>query len=92
MNTQSRPGKEALALLESLRAVSFVTDELRLFLDTHPNDRQAEALFLENANARADLIREYTAKYGAIAAYDPSPSATGWGWTEAPMPWESEAN
>lgn len=46
MNEQTKPGKEALALMESLRTVSFVTDELRLFLDTHPSDRQAQALFL----------------------------------------------
>lgn len=92
MNEQTRPGKEAQALMESLRTVSFVTDELRLFLDTHPSDRQAQALFLENTDVRAKLMREYTEKFGMVAAYDPSSNATGWSWTDAPMPWESEAN
>ena len=82
---------EQAALLGQIGEVSFVMDELRLFLDTHPGDKEALAMFTANRTRRKELIDCYTAKYGPIEAYSAG-GADCWNWTEAPMPWESEAN
>ena len=44
------------AMFEAIRQVSFVMDELRLFLDTHPKDRRALEMFLSNQEMRRGLI------------------------------------
>ena len=79
------------ALFEAIRQVSFVMDELRLYLDTHPNDREALAMFLENQERRKTLIGDYTAKYGPVESYQINNDGT-WSWANSPMPWKAEAN
>lgn len=79
------------ALLGQITQVSFVMDELRLYLDTHPDESEALARFAENRKLRRELLDAYTAKYGPIEAYGAG-GTTEWNWTDAPMPWESEAN
>lgn len=82
---------ERSALFGQIGEVSFVIDELRLFLDTHPDCREALAMYETNRARRRELIDSYTAKYGPIEAYSAG-GETEWNWTDAPMPWESEAN
>lgn len=87
--SDNRPKRAAL--MTKITQTSFVMDELRLFLDTHPENCEALAMYAENRMLRRELIDTYTEKYGPIEAY----SAGGtkeWNWTNAPMPWESEAN
>ncbi len=79
------------ALFEAIRAVSFVMDELRLYLDTHPKNKEALALFLENMKRRRELVSEYTAVYGPIDSDEINDDGT-WSWINEPMPWKAEAN
>lgn len=79
------------AMFEAIRQISFVMDELRLFLDTHPKDRQALEMFLSYQEQRHGLIAEYTEKYGPIDSYFINSDGT-WSWINPPMPWETEAN
>ena len=79
------------ALFEAIRAISFVMDELRLYLDTHPKDKKALNMFLDYMNQRRDLIDEYTNKYGPIDSYYINSDGT-WSWINEPMPWKAEAN
>ena len=79
------------ALFEAIRAISFVMDELRLYLDTHPNDKKALNMFLDYMKQRHDLIAEYTNKYGPIDSYYINSDGT-WSWINEPMPWKAEAN
>ena len=79
------------AMFEAIRQVSFVMDELRLFLDTHPKDRQALEMFLSNQEMRHRLIADYTEKYGPIDSYFINTDGT-WSWANPPMPWKAEAN
>lgn len=79
------------AMFEAIRQVSFVMDELRLFLDTHPGNRQALDMFLSNQELRHGLVAEYTEKYGPIDSYFINSDGT-WSWINEPMPWKAEAN
>ena len=88
MNNGSLSRKE---LFETIGAVSFMLDDLRLYLDTHPDDGEALKLFNEYQNKRHALIADYTAKFGPIDSYYPD-AQNGWTWINEPMPWRMEAN
>ncbi len=79
------------AMFENIRALSFAMDDLRLFLDTHPDNDEALNLFIEYMKNRNDLLADYTEKYGPIDSYYINQDGT-WSWINEPMPWKAEAN
>ena len=87
-NNQNVSKKE---LFDTIGAVSFFLDDMRLYLDTHPDDAEALELFSEYQNKRHALIAEYTAKFGPIDSYYPGVE-NGWTWINDPMPWRMEGN
>ncbi len=79
------------ALFDQINEVSFALDDLRLYLDTHPDCAEALALFSEYMDKRAELVGKYTENYGPLDSYCLNTSG-GWNWNSAPMPWMKEAN
>ena len=70
-------------MLRRLSAAQFTQWELHLYLDTHPSDLQALALF-RKCDARYRALRsEYEAQFGAL-------DATGAEWLKDPWPWDAE--
>ncbi len=84
-------GSGKKALFDSISAISFTLDELRLYLDTHPDCTEALSLFNDNMERRHTLIAEYTASYGPISSYYINSNGT-WSWNDEPLPWKVEAN
>ena len=78
------------ALFETIGAVSFAMDDLRLFLDTHPDCSEALAIYTEYMNRWHELVAQYTRQYGPLDAYYLN-TDNGWSWNEGPMPWKGEA-
>lgn len=78
-------------LFEQIGAISFALDDLRLYLDTHPDCAEALALFTEYQKQRHDLIASYTSQFGPIDSYYVD-TENGWSWINEPMPWKQEAN
>ena len=71
-------------------AARFACWELHLFLDTHPNNKDAIRK-LEEYTAKADrLKKEYEEKSGPLG--DSSQETTRWAWVSDPWPWEKEGN
>ncbi len=72
-------------------ALDFAIYEMILFLDTHPIDRKALAMFNEYKERRAFAIKEYEAAFGQYAtrASDINPNGR-WEWINGPWPWENE--
>ena len=62
---------------------AFAAWDLRLYLDTHPDDQQAQALF-------SRLCREVEDPSYATAFLDGSSCGTQWDWTDDPWPWECQ--
>ena len=89
MNTRQNMSQGAM--FEAIRAYSFVLDELRLYLDTHPKNKQALNMFLDTMQKRNELVVEYTNMYGPIDSYYINSDGT-WSWINEPMPWQAEAN
>jgi spore coat protein JB len=78
-------------LLKMITEVSFVMDELRLYLDTHPDCQKGLDYYEKQRKMRDDYIKEYTIKYGPLRFYDVT-DRNKWTWVNDPWPWEAEAN
>lgn len=81
---QSRP-----SLFSEINEISFVLDELRLYLDTHPNCDKALDMYSKYQSLRREKVDEYTRNYGSIDAYYVN-TDNGWSWGDDKMPWEGE--
>lgn len=88
MNNPKQNRKE---LFDMIGQVSFLLDDLRLFLDTHPDNTDALNLFAQYQSKRHELVKEYTLTYGPINSYYVD-TENGWSWSEGPMPWKGEVN
>lgn len=73
------------AMLNRLSGAQFACYEMRLFLDTHPNDREAIAEACERCGRARELAEEYQEKYGDLT---PSTDGYRWNWVDDPWPWE----
>lgn len=83
MNSRNRN-----AAYEEINRISFVIDELRLYLDTHPRCTEALVMIREYIRKRHDLLKEFTEKYGSIEGYAIC-DRDEWLWNAGYMPWEN---
>ena len=74
-------------LFACITATSFVLDDLRLFLDTHPTDQEALDHWQKVERVRNEAVEEYTKCYGPINMYDVDVK-NRWTWVDEPWPWE----
>lgn len=73
-------------LLHYITEVSFVLDDVALFLDTHPNDKAAMAYYDKYKRERLEAVKEYENMYGPLTHY--SVNSPEWSWVDDPWPWE----
>lgn len=73
--------------MKKLQAISFVLDDLRLFLDTHPFDTQVMNKYEEVKLQREQALNAYESNYGPIETYKVK-SDNHWTWVDSPWPWE----
>lgn len=76
--------------LTELMAIDFVSDELELYLDTHPEDGEAFALYQTMLALRDEARRRYVRVCGPICQSDML-SAPSYTWLSGPWPWEYPA-
>lgn len=73
--------------LNQLRALDFVIHELGLYLDTHPNDSEAFALFQNYVALEKDARERYVAQYGPLTQNDAALDSS-YTWGNGPWPWQ----
>lgn len=78
-------------MLRKLTAMDFYTVDLQLYLNTHPNDKEALSKFNAVANEANKLRQEYEAMYGPLCSYR-SVSKYPWQWIDNPWPWQTKFN
>jgi len=79
-------------LLRRVQEHSFYMRDLGLFLDSHPTDGQALALFRAHADAYREAADVYARRFGALR-WEQVDETDGWcAWSNTPWPWEKEAN
>ncbi len=80
-----------LALLLKIREAQFSMLECGLFLDTHPDDKEAEKRFEALRKSFVNLTKEYEKEYGALTLSGDFGNLD-FDWINDPWPWEKEAN
>lgn len=77
-------------LLKNITVLDFMMIDLHLYLNTHPNDRNA----LSNYNSlavKANMLKQnYEQWFGPLT--HGSCSSYPWQWINEPWPWEYDAN
>jgi len=76
-------------LMTLINQVSFAMDDVRLYLDTHPDCQEALEYYCQAKRIREEAIAEYTEKFGPILSYNVD-AGTCWSWNLGPMPWEGD--
>lgn len=75
-------------LMERIRALSLVLNELELYLDTHPNCRTALDYYYQTVEALKTLTEEYNNTEGPLVARDAT-NTERWTWVDTPWPWHN---
>lgn len=78
-------------LLKQLSAIDFMVIELHLYLNTHPDDREALMRYNCAATQSMMLKNTYEKMYGPLTAHKPVYTYP-WPWIDNPWPWSSEFN
>lgn len=82
------------AMLLKIQKIGFMLDDLRLYLDTHPQDKEALKIFKEKLAEKTTLMREFALKYYPLAEvcmgviYKENPDSECYCWPEGKIPWE----
>lgn len=77
---------EKAKLMNRIQVCAFNLDELTLFLDTHPDCKEAKDLFLKYKGMMIEASEAYNKNYGPLSAFDYSGGE--WKWINSPWPWE----
>ena len=67
-------------LMDIITKASFAMDDVKLFLDTHPNCMEALEYYRKAKEMREEAWEMYTYNFGPLSAYDVA--------NKGPMPWE----
>lgn len=78
-------------ILRRLTALDFVAVDLALFLDTHPDDREALDTYNDILTQADALRKQYEQLCGPLCSYR-SMSAYPWQWIDDPWPWQYTFN
>ncbi len=82
---------ERKQLLLTIQKYDFALYELQLYLDTHPNCRNALSRWQHLQALRQKAVNSYVQKFGPIRP-DQTDGKMPFQWLEGPWPWEREAN
>ena len=83
--------KNKMELLKQIVAIEFTKDDLGLFLDTHPMDKEAISKYNFYVTESKKLKDYYEMNFGMLTEHS-SLSPYPWQWINDPWPWENDAN
>ena len=75
-------------LLQRLSAIGFAMYEARLFLDTHPENKEALEMLEKYQAKYASLKKEYEEQFGPLTLNGKNSDE----WLADPWPWENDFN
>jgi len=81
-------------MLLQIQQVSFMLDDLRLYMDTHPEDKQGLELLKTMVKKRKTLAKEFAKQFYPLTPdcmadiYEEDPASDCYCWVEGPIPWE----
>ena len=75
-------------LRQFIDQVSFMIDDITLFLDTHPDCREAIDAYNHFKMMRCEAVSDYVKQYGPLNRYDVDTCDDWNAWIDGPWPWE----
>ena len=82
------------AMLMQIQQVGLVVDDLRLYMDTHPEDKEGLKLLKTMLKKKHGLMKQFALQYYPLAevcmgvVYNENPDSECYCWTEGRIPWE----
>lgn len=87
-----KPVMSRTQLLNYINEVSFAKDDILLYLDTHPCDKEALEYCRKHVEMRNKALKEYARHYGPLTIDTTDDAASeSWEWVMQPWPWEGGA-
>ena len=75
--------------MNTINEVSFAVDDIKLYLDTHPDDEKALDFFKEKSMIRNEALKAYAAQYGPLTIDTGNDTCSRQlDWVMQPWPWE----
>ena len=81
------PKDEKEILLYQVMALSFAINDLNLYLDLHPDNKEVLDLFKKFVREEKELSSEYVKKYGPLEVTEIM--GNKFNWIDSPWPWEN---
>lgn len=78
---------ERRKMMEEVYTTGFAADEARLFLDTHPDCREALEYYNQKSTLYNRAVEAYEENFGPIRP-DHGGRSGSWSWAKEPWPWE----
>lgn len=78
---------EQQRMLNDIGIVDFTLVDLMLFLNTHPNNKEAMELFNHYSKIKNKMVKDYSMMYYPLMK-EHAESSNEWRWGAAPLPWE----
>ena len=78
-------------MLKNLSILDFMTVDIGLYLNTHPDDAKALSKYNSIARDAGQVRCAYESKYGPLYSFR-SENKDRWQWADDPWPWENEFN
>ena len=75
-------------LLQELYGTGLIVNDLRLFLDTHPEDHAAMMDYRKFCTEYAKLSKTYERDFGPLTSMDTEEGFSEFSWTRGPWPWK----
>ena len=92
-------------LLQQINEISFVVNDLNLYLDTHPTDTSALEEFSQAMAQRRQLLDAFAKEYEPLTlncvcpdtnnkseAHTKYPGQKHFTWSDGPLPWDIQNN
>ncbi len=80
------PKTEREKMLYKIMALSFAINDLNLYLDLHPDNKEAFDLFKKYVEEKRTLSKEYDKVYGPLSVTKTTGSK--FNWINSPWPWD----
>lgn len=76
-------------MLNWIDSISLAVYDTALFLDTHPDDKEALEYFKHCSQLRNEALEEYAKNYGPLQIDEVNASDQDyWNWINQPWPWD----
>ncbi len=83
-----RPNSEREALLLPVQQYDFALNDLGLYLDLHPNNRELLNLYNKYLQEYKKAVNNFEQKFGPLCRDSVVAATNTWNYDESPWPWE----